>query len=246
MKLCLFCCYDLKKEPGPFTRKADCDRCGGFRLCYEERAPARVPTGVVFLIIAVMLSAFIVLTATCNAEGAAGQRETLEAFTLRKAMALPVYYEDQPPGGMVGPTLEKRVELETVAREIARVSARAPLPPRQWAMLLLMTGWHESTYSIRIVMGSCRKHECDGGRARGAFQGHRLASMSAEVWAKMVGLENLPTQVEQADELLRRHLRTCPGASDAESIITGYMGKRCYSKDAQVAARLETYRGLLR
>lgn len=169
--------------------------------------------------------------------------ESLEDWTLRKALSLPVYYEDHAPGGIAELTTDKRTELETLAREVARVSRKAPLPPRQWAALLLTVGYHESTYSIRIVQGDCRKYECDGGRARGAFQGHRLAAMTAETWSKMVGIGNLPTQVEQADQLLRRHVRTCPG-DVVTSIVTGYMGKRCGGEDAQVAERLATFRRL--
>lgn len=241
MKICLFCSFDVKEEALGASAMRYCDRCGAHRRCYTVRRKSTPPVGVVFLIVAAILSAFVVLTATCAADG----KETLEAFTLRKALALPVFYEDQPPGGMAGPTIEKERELEVIAREIARVSARAPLPPRAWAMLLLTTGFHESTYSLRIASGHCRPHECDGGRARGAFQGHRLASMSTEVWSKMVGVENLPTQVEQADELLRRHVRTCPG-DVATSIITGYLGRRCGGGDEQVSKRLMTYRMLLR
>lgn len=189
---------------------------------------------------------FGIAVAMTMARCADASPEPLESWTLKRALSLPVYYEDQSPGGISELTTEKRHELEFLAAGIAQVAKRqAPLPQRQWAALLLTIGFHESTFSLRILAGHCRKHECDGGRARGLFQAHRLASMSDEMWARLVGIENLPVQVEQADELLRRHVRTCPG-DVATSIITGYMGKRCGAESKEVAARLETFRRLSR
>lgn len=192
--------------------------------------------GVIVLAIGIALSCFI--ASKC------GHAETsFEGWVLGRAMALPVYYEDNPPAGIAGKTTEKVRQLEAISSEIARVSLKAPLPPRRWAALLLTTGYHESAFSLRIMNGSCRKHECDSGRARGVFQGHRLSSMTEETWSRMVGTGNARTQVEQADMMLRRHVGTCPGIGEV-GIFYGYMGRRCGSKDAQVEARMATLRSL--
>ncbi len=43
----------------------------------------------------------------------------------------------------------------------------------QWAALILTVGEHESGFAARIMANRCRKHECDDGRASGAYQSLR-------------------------------------------------------------------------
>ncbi len=210
---------------------------------YEPPSFSREALREVALVILWMLAAFalaLFLVAKCEAKPA---QLSLEEWTLRAASSLPVYYEDNPPGGVAGKTLEKEAQIAALAKAVAAVSRKAPLPPRQWAAVLLTTGFHESTFSLRIARGSCRKHECDGGRARGVFQERRLAAMTPETWARMVGVDNIETQVAEADYLLRRHLHTCAGDPVA-SVFTGYTGRRCGSEWKGLSERMATFRRL--
>lgn len=175
----------------------------------------------------VLMAAALALAVGLLTRCAHGAPQSFEQWCQEAIRRLPVYHEDQPPGGVAGRTLEKEAQLTALAAEVAKVSRRAPLPPRQWAALLFSTGWHESTFSLRIMRGDCKKHECDGGRARGAFQGQQHA-FNREQWPRMHGLEHADVQVWAADQILRRHVRTCPGMG-VEGIFAAYMGKRCES-----------------
>lgn len=193
------------------------------------------------VLMAVALAVALLLLTRCAA-GAPPQRESLEEYCQRAIRRLPVFYEDNPPGGVAGRTDEKERQLTLIASEVAKRSVKAPLPPRQWAVLLLLTGWHESTFSLRIHAGSCHPHECDGGRARGPFQEHRRR-LNEGVWDRLTGVQNTELQVQSADMLLRLMTGVCPGGG-VQGTIEAYMGQRCGSASKQVQERMATYRRL--
>lgn len=90
----------------------------------------------------------------------------------------------------------------------AAVQAEARTPDE--AAFLLAWGQHESAFSLRIGAGRCKPWECDRGRARGPWQLHRDASMTADTWSRMHGLENVPVQAREAAKKVRWALRQCP------------------------------------
>lgn len=116
--------------------------------------------------------------------------------------------------------------LDVFAVEIARVSANAPLPARQWAALLGAIGSNESNFDTEIVAGRCAKWACDHGRAKGAFQNHKL-SFTADLWPVADG--NITAQVDMADRTLRRTWGTCTrlGVPFPASAFRGYAGVSC-------------------
>lgn len=189
---------------------------------------------------------------------------SLERWTQKAIRRLPVFYEDNPPGGVAGRTDAKEAQLTAIAHAIAQAASckgqgeseaggsakpcRLPLAPRQWAALLLTVGFHESTFSLRIHAGQCRPHECDRGRARGIFQGHQNYA-NREVWPRMHGLENTAVQVAEADRLLRRSVGTCtpPGQNPSrfvKGIFEAYGGRRCGGDWSGAESRYATFRRL--
>lgn len=227
-----------------------CEECGVNRLLYihQEIGNPRLTTvgvykakhsrigfgwALVILAIAIAVAFFL---ASLDASGS--QKLTHLEWCERALFRLPVYHEDQPPGGVAGKTAEKQEQLRAIAREVARVSEKAPLPPRKWAALLITIGFHESTYSLRIFAGNCKKWECDRGKARSAWQVHRSV-FTEPYWHKLWGMQNVDSQVDAADAVLRRHLQTC-GPTPA-GIFTAYMGKRCGSDVRQVQERVATF-----
>ena len=108
-----------------------------------------------------------------------------------------LYHEDVPSD-------EKREQLAAVANTVASVSQTV-----DEAAFLLAWGKAETHFSLRIHRGECHHWECDGGKARGPWQAHRNA-MADERWTKMIGVENIETQAEQAIQDARWALRACP------------------------------------
>lgn len=143
----------------------------------------------------------------------------LNAWVLAALTALPVYKED------IGST-EKSAQLERLANAIAQESQHAPLPPREWAKLLITVGFNESALSLRITAGNCKPKECDRGRARGIFQIHRN-SINRELWAKQDG--DIELQAHLASDQLERGYWTCSkaGVPWLVGTINGYAGRRC-------------------
>ena len=99
---------------------------------------------------------------------------------------------------------DKRKQLEAIANAVAAV-AQTP----DEAAFLLAWGKAETHFSLRIHRGECHSWECDGGKARGPWQAHRNG-MPDERWSKMIGVENVETQAEQAIQDTRWALRACP------------------------------------
>jgi hypothetical protein len=143
-------------------------------------------------------------------------------------------------------------QLEAFAREIARVSEGAPLPPRQWASLIAAQGSIESNFDTAVVNGQCLAHQCDphlvkGQRvfkAVGAFQQQRVAHV-ADLWDSAAG--NIPAQVEMADRSLRRSLGRCKGfAQFPAHVFRAYGGGSCSWEAPREAERVTAYLRLVR
>ena len=113
-------------------------------------------------------------------------------------LAFPLFHEDTQSD-------EKRAQLEAVANAVASVSQT----PDE-AAFLLAWGKSETNFSLRIHRGECKDWECDGGKARGPWQAHRNG-MPDEFWDKMIGVENVQAQAEQAVKHARWALHACPG-----------------------------------
>jgi hypothetical protein len=135
--------------------------------------------------------------------------------------------------------------------EIARVSERAPLPPRQWASLLGAQGSIESNFDSAVVNGKCLEHQCDPHlvkgvrifKAVGAFQQQRV-SYVADLWDSAAG--NIPAQVEMADRTLRRSLTRCKAfASYPAHVFRAYGGASCSWPSPRESERVATYVRLL-
>jgi len=116
---------------------------------------------------------------------------------------------------------------------IAKVSASAPLPPRQYASLLLALGGSESNFDTDVVDGRCPKHRCDPKKvkgeiihqAKGAFQNHAVR-FNTDLWPIANG--NPEAQVEMADRALRRSLSRCaPFAPFPAHVFRAYAGGSC-------------------
>jgi hypothetical protein len=138
----------------------------------------------------------------------------------------------------------KADQPEAFARHIARFSEHAPLPPRKWAALLIAIGTHESRFSPDIVANRCKPWQCDRGRARGAFQVHRLGYL-AGLWDISPG--DPAVQVEMADRVLRRSLTRCaPFASFPALVYRAYRGGSCSWPIKGEAARVATYMRAMR
>jgi hypothetical protein len=132
-------------------------------------------------------------------------------------------------------------QLDAFAIEIARVSVKAPLPPRQWASLIGAVGSIESNFDTEIVAGRCKPHECDHGRAKGAFQ-NQLVAPVADLWPIADG--NITAQVDMADRMLRRTWRGCEaqGVPFPAGAFRAYAGRSCswpvHREQERVAAYL--------
>jgi hypothetical protein len=128
--------------------------------------------------------------------------------------------------------------LALVEAVIVAESTRAPRSPAEWRALMAAVGIHESGFSRRIIDGQCKPHECDRGRARGAWQLHRNA-INREQWAEQDG--NIELQARLASDQLKRAYWTCPNDFPLGA-INAFAGKRCNAQWPGLAARLATYR----
>jgi hypothetical protein len=54
---------------------------------------------------------------------------------------------------------------------------------QQLRRLLLLSGWWETRYSLRVHKGECRKGGCDGGKAVSAYQVHDQLFFPEGLWA---------------------------------------------------------------
>lgn len=112
-------------------------------------------------------------------------------------LAFPIFHEDTQAE-------DKRAQLDAIANAVASV-AQTP----DEAAFLLAWGKAETNFSLRIHRGQCNHWECDGGRARGPWQAHKNG-MPDERWEKMVGIENVDVQAQQALRHARWALHACP------------------------------------
>lgn len=194
---------------------------------------------VVIMAIALMVS--VLLLARC-ADGASTARETHEEWCQRTIRKLPVFYEDNPPAGIAGRTAEKERQLTLIAHEVAEVSKKPPggWTARQWAAVLFTVGFHESTFSLRIHAGNCRKHECDGGRARSPWQLHRARAL-IPVWDDLFGVDKTAQQVRAADFMLRLNERTCDDNVMLRGLLTAYGGRPCGKDWPGLQERMATF-----
>ncbi len=162
---------------------------------------------------------------------------THQAWCRAAIARLPVFHEDKGDPN-------KQLQLEQIADAISIVSKKGPVPPRQWAALILAVGSAETNFSTRIIAGRCKKHECDGGRARGFAQNHRNA-FNAEIWENANG--SVENQVRLADDGLRRAFNTCRqfGAPFPHGALRAYAGSSCSKPMKGEALRVATYQRLL-
>lgn len=181
------------------------------------------------------------------AAAAYGELPPPSAHVARARVALerlPVSKFDRTPG-----RLELRAQqLDVFAREIARVSQNAPLPPFQWSALIIAQGAVESNFDTAVVNGQCLRFQCDphlvkGQRvfkAVGAFQQQRVAYV-VDLWEQAAG--NIPAQVEMADRTLRRSLSRCkPFAPFPAHVFRAYGGARsCSWPVSREAERVGVY-----
>lgn len=194
----------------------------------------------------VVLMAIAITVATLLLARCADGAPMTHAQWCQKAIRrLPVFYEDNPPGGVAGRTDEKERQLTAIADAIAAVSEKPPsaFSKREWAAVLMTVGFHESTFSLRIHAGNCRKHECDGGRARSPWQLHRARALVG-VWDDLFGVDKTPVQVKAADLMLRMNTGTC--GSGERALFTAYGGRPCGKDWPGLEERIATYRRLVR
>jgi hypothetical protein len=143
-------------------------------------------------------------------------------------------------------------QLDVFARELARVSAKAPLPPRQWTALLGSVAFGESGFDTAVVSGKCLAHQCDPKRVDGvirfqsvgAFQQKLFAHVADKWHAAAAG--DIPAQVEMADRQLRRSMTRCkPFAAFPQHVYRAYGGGSCSFPVHREAVKVGAYHRLL-
>lgn len=187
------------------------------------------------------LVALALLLVTALAAGSTGQAH--EDWCRAALTRLPVSKHDRTPERAI---VHQR-NRDLFAVEIAKVSARAPLPPQQWASLLGAQGGIESNFDTEVVAGRCLNHQCDPKKVRGevlfqsvgAFQQQNVAYVR-DIWPTAAG--NIPVQVEMADRTLRRSLSRCQRfAQFPAHVFRAYSGGSCSWPVAREAERVATY-----
>jgi hypothetical protein len=170
---------------------------------------------------------------------------------LAMLLSLPVPMRDREPDTAA----LRRAHLETFAAEINKVARGAPLPPKEWAALLATIGNHETHFETRLVRGECiwEKRECDATlvkgvrvfRARGVFQ-QQPNTINIAQWT--VANDNIPVQVQMANDSLRRAFNTCrgSGAPALQGTLRAYAGSSCTKPTKGEPVRLATFGRLIR
>lgn len=125
---------------------------------------------------------------------------------------------------------EKTAQVTAIAYEVA-AQARTP----QEAAFILAWGENETHYALRIHSGSCRRWECDHGRARGPWQDHRRGLP--------VGIEWTHWQVKSALQHVRWALKECGG--DELGAFRRLGALRCDEPLKGEGERVKSYRKLL-
>lgn len=166
--------------------------------------------------------------------------EAHEAWTRAGLDRFPVAKADRTPERLA----IRAKNLDLFAHEIAHVSASAPLPAKQWASLLGAIGSVESNYDTEVVAGRCAPWACDRGRARGAFQGHRLKFV-ADLWDRAHG--DPVAQVQMADRVLRKTYASCRGAGVPfpASAFRGYANGMCGFAVHREAERIQAFNRMM-
>lgn len=162
----------------------------------------------------------------------------------RAALAkVPVSRHDRGNDARMARRAQQQAEFAT---QIARFSRNAPLPPRQWAALLVTLGL-ESHFDSEVVDGRCRPSDCDAHnvngvivfRAVGAYQ-QQLVPYVRDLWPTAAG--NIPAQVEMADRSLRRSLSRCKAfAPWPAHVFRAYGGGSCSWPVAREAERVAMF-----
>ena len=161
---------------------------------------------------------------------------------------LGVFHEDQGPEFAA----QKAQQYEVIATAIAE----AATAQKGWqgsrldlAKFLVVMGWHESHWSLRIMRGECKPLECDRGRARGAWQPHRDTLQSKEDWDRIVGLDlrNVLVSAKAAAHTATSSRGLCRsldkgGDSWVKYAISAYAGRGCSGWISGIDSRLSTWR----
>lgn len=146
--------------------------------------------------------------------------------TLAAVLKLPVYKEDLADE-------RKPAQIAAIALEVSRLRPPPGVNAKEWRALVLAVGEAESGFSLRIMEGLCKPHECDHGRARSPWQMHEN-DHTRPFWQSLQGFEGLRVQVDQADKMLKRAYFQCersnPEGFWAEQTVLAYAGKGCVNR----------------
>jgi hypothetical protein len=145
---------------------------------------------------------------------------------LSALLALPVFKDDLADE-------RKPAQYAAIASEIAQLKPPAGVGRKEWQALVLVIGYAESGYALRITEGNCRTYECDRGRARSNWQMHQN-DHTRPVWDQLQGFSTLHVQVQTADKMLKRAYYTCersnPNGFWAAQTILAYAGRGCVDR----------------
>lgn len=149
---------------------------------------------------------------------------------------LPLFHEDRVAEG-------KAAQLDEIAKAVADASRGKPLPPQRWSALVLTVGFHESSFSMRIIANDCRRHECDRGKARGFGQVHKN-TLNHRDWDDAPG--NLAIQAKLTSDALARAYWNCQrsGVEPVRATLSSYAGKGCGASWEGLDKRLATFNRL--
>jgi len=170
-------------------------------------------------------------------------------YVLAALASLPVFVEDRGAERAAA----KVIQFHHVALAIDDASRAKGWPgsDRELAALMLTVAWHETKLSLRIHAGTCRRWECDRGRARGLWQMHAEATSSTIAWHALTGIDPASTRLAAAEaaRALVRSRRMCRsleahGISWVEMTLTGYAGRGCRGYLVDLPARVQTFHRL--
>lgn len=136
----------------------------------------------------------------------------------------PVYAEDAHDARK----LAQYYELAYVISEL-KPPPGSQLGPKEWRAVVIAIGYAETKFSLRVLDGDCKKHECDHGRARGYGQLHNNAFLARD-WERLQGLEHIREQVLATDKMLKVAYRTCratPTTAWPLPLFTFFAGRGC-------------------
>ncbi len=146
--------------------------------------------------------------------------------TLAAVLRLPVHHEDLKD--------ERKIpQLAAIALEVSQLKPPLGVTSKDWRALILAIGEAESGFSLRIMEGLCRSHECDHGLARSPWQMH-ANDFTRPAWEQLQGFEGLHVQVQAVDGMLKRAYYLCersnPEGYWAEQTILAYAGRGCINR----------------